>query len=486
MAVGYADANIGTSWWSRPSGGREVLRVAAPLIVSSLSWTVMTFVDRMMLDWLSGAAMAAAFSAGMLWTAVLCLPLGICMFANTFVSQYYGAGQHERIGAAVWQAVWIAIGFSPLMLAAIPLAPWIFSQADHGPESYAYEVEYFQILCVGAPALLISQAASAFYSGRGQTRVVMWIDAAAALLNVVLDYFWIFGYAGFPAWGVAGAAWATVVSLWVKTIFYVLLPLQRAYRKKYGTLSGLKPDFHLLGRVLYYGGPCGVQMLLDVAGFTVFILLLGRLGTTEAEATSMAFSISTVAFMPIWGLGLAVSILVGQHLGENRDDLAARATHTALFMAWGYMAFMSALYLFAPGIFLQGFQSDAGSLTPERAAVQQLAVNLLRFVAAYNLLDATFMIFVNAIKGAGDTQFVLRVSLVLALLLTVFSYLSVEVWHLGVYGCWMLITIWVWVAALTFYLRFRGGKWRTMRVIEGKNQDLAPIQSDLLPAVSAE
>ena len=108
------------------------------------------------------------------------------------------------------------------------------------------------------------------------------------------------------------------------------------------------------------------------------------------------------------------------------------------------------------------------------------------FVAAYNLLDATFMIFVNAIKGAGDTQFVLRVSLVLALLLTVFSYLSVEVWHLGVYGCWMLITIWVWVAALTFYLRFRGGKWRTMRVIEGKNQDLAPIQSDLLPAVSAE
>ena len=484
MAVGHADANLETSWWSRPSGGREVLRVAAPLIVSSLSWTVMTFVDRMMLDWLSGAAMAAAFAAGTLWTAVLCLPLGICTFANTFVSQYYGAGQHQRIGAAVWQTVWIAVGFTPFMLAAIPLAPWIFGLAGHGPEAHAYEVEYFQILCVGAPALLISQAASSFYSGRGQTRVVMWIDAAAALMNVVLDYFWIFGYAGFPAWGVAGAAWATVVSLWVKTIVYVLLPLQRAHREDFGTLSGLWPDLHLLRRVLYYGGPCGLQMLLDVAGFTVFILLLGRLGTTEAEATSMAFSISTVAFMPIWGLGLAVSVLVGQHLGENRDDLAARATYTGLHMAWFYMAFMSALYLFAPSIFLQGFQSDADGLTPERAAVQALAVNLLRFVAAYNLLDATFMVFVSAIKGAGDTQFVLYVSLALATLLTLFSYLSVEVWHLGVYGCWMLITIWIWVAAIIFYLRFRGGKWRVMRVIEPETLDPAATNAEFAAALA--
>ena len=99
----------------------------------------------------------------------------------------------------------------------------------------------------------------------------------------------------------------------------------------------------------------------------------------------------------------------------------------------------------------------------------------MRFVAASTLLDATFLILVNAIKGAGDTQFVLRVSLVLALLLTVFSYLSVEVWHLGVYGCWMLITLWVWIAALTFYLRFRGGKWRSMRVIEPENPDLARV-----------
>ena len=150
MAASQATSGSDGSWWSRPSGGRELLRVAAPLVISSLSWTVMTFVDRMLLNWVSGTAMSAAFSGSMVWFVVLCLPLGICMYANTFVAQYYGSGQHERIGLAVWQSVWIAIGFTPLVLSAIPLAPTIFGFAGHDPVAVAIEVEYFQILCVGA------------------------------------------------------------------------------------------------------------------------------------------------------------------------------------------------------------------------------------------------------------------------------------------------------------------------------------------------
>jgi MATE family multidrug resistance protein len=130
------------------------------------------------------------------------------------------------------------------------------------------------------------------------------------------------------------------------------------------------------------------------------------------------------------------------------------------------MVGISLLYVFAPGIFLHGFVSQATATAAESAAVYALAVTLLRFVAGYNLLDATFMTFVSAIKGAGDTVFVLRVSLVLAALLAGLSYLSVVVWDFGVYGCWLLITGWIWIAAITFYLRFRQGKWRSMRVIE--------------------
>jgi MATE family multidrug resistance protein len=420
----------------------------------------------MMLNWMSGTAMAAAFSASVAWFSVICLPLGICAYANTFVAQYEGAGQRERIGLVVWQAMWVAIGFTPLAVLCYALAPPLFALADHTPETLAYEVEYFQIMCFAAPPMLIAQAGAAFYSGRGQTWVVMIVDAAAALLNLVLDYCWIFGYYGFPEWGLAGAAWATVLSTWVKAVAYVLLPFQRKHRVEFGTLSGLRFDRELVNRILYYGGPSGFQMLLDVTGFTVFILLIGRLGSVEAEATSMAFSISSLAFMPIYGLHLAVSVLVGERLGENRDDLAAQATYTTLHIALLYMLLISILYVLAPGIFLRGFYPDAASLDTGQVAVMQLAARLLQFVAAYNLLDATLMVFVGALKGAGDTQFILRVSLVLAALLAGFSWLSVEVWQLSVYGCWVLVVLWVWGAAATYFLRFKQAKWRQMRVIK--------------------
>jgi multidrug resistance protein, MATE family len=475
MMLTYPTANSNGSWWSRPSGGREVLRVAAPLVVSSLSWTIMTFVDRMMLNWVSGTAMDAAFTASIAWFAILALPLGICAYANTFVAQYDGAGKQERIGHVVWQAHWIAIGLGSLFLIVIPLAPAIFKLAKHTSEVYAYEVQYFQILSACGPAMLISQAGASFYSGRGQTWVVMIVDAAAALLNLALDYAWIFGYYGFPEWGVAGAAWATVVATWIKAIVYVLLPLQRKHWARFGTVAGMRLEPELIRRIVYFGWPSGFQMLLDVMGFTVFIFVLGGLGTVAKQATSMAFSISSLAFMPIYGLHLAVSVLVGERLGENRDDLAARATYTTMHISWIYMAIISLLYIFMPDLFLVGFFPDASATSVDQVEVKNLAATLLLFVAAYNLLDATQMVFVGALKGAGDTQFLLRVSLELATLLGAFSYFSVEVWQLDVYGCWTLIVFWCLLAAITYLVRFREGKWRRMRVIESTPGIAEPV-----------
>jgi MATE family multidrug resistance protein len=458
------------TWWGRASGGREVLRVAAPLVISSLSWTVMTFVDRMFLNWVSTDAMTGAFNAANVWLILLCLPLGMCTYANTFVAQYDGARHAERIGVIVWQAVWLAIACTPLFLVAHPFATTIFSAAKHSAGVTTTEVQYFRIMCWGAPGMLIAQAAAAFYSGRGQTQVVMWTDTLFALLNVVLDYCWIFGVAGFPEAVVAGAAWSTVVSLWLKAATYLILFMLPRHRARYGTLAGLRFDPHLFGRLLYFGGPSGLQMVLDMTGFTVFIMLIGRMGVESAASTNIAFSISSLAFMPIWGLHLAVSVLVGERLGENRDDLAARATYTTLQVAWIYMVIISALYVLLPQVFLLAFFPQSSELTAEQLSVHQLTVVLLRFVAAYNLLDATLMIFAGAIKGAGDTLFILRVSLVLAALLTSATWLAVEVFQLGVVGCWVLITLWVWTAAIVYAWRFWQGKWRSMRVIESDSE----------------
>lgn len=452
-------------WWRKPAGGQEVLRLALPMVISSLSWTVMTFVDRIFLKWVSDDAMAAAFSSSAVWFVLLCLPLGVCAYANTFVSQYFGDKQFLQIGPAVWQAIWVALILCPAIMITSPLAPAIFAFAGHTTSIQAEEVRYFQALNWGVGGMLVSQAAATFYSGRGKTGVIMVVDTLFALLNVFLDYVWIFGLWGFPEDGISGAGYATSVALWLKALTYVLLILQSKHRREFGT--GLfRLDWKRWGKLWYYGGPSGLQMVLDVVGFTTFVVLVGRLGGTESAATSMAFSISTLAFMPIWGFGMAAGILVGQHLGENRPELASRATWNSLALGMAYMIMISVMYLVVPNWFLYWFFVGGDQKSGMDSEVGRLATSLLQFVAAYNLFDAMLTILANAVKGAGDTIFVLIVSLIMGCALAVFSWLAVEVWQSGIYQCWAIIVVWVWILGVIYLLRFMQGKWKKMRVIE--------------------
>ena len=470
-----------TDWWRRPGGGAEVFRVAIPLVISSLSWTILTFVDRVLLSHWSGAAMASSFIGSNAWWAMVCLPVGICSYTGTFVAQYYGSNQSKRIGSAVWQGVWFVLAVTPLLLLVIPFAEVIFSQADQDSESIAMQTEYFQILMFAAPGMLLGNVLSCFYSGRGKTVVLMVIDTIFSIVNLVLDYWWIFGLtvAGteiFPSMGIAGAGWATAVSLWGKAIVYMILFLLPKKRAEFETYRA-RLDLKLFRRMMYYGGPSGLQMLLDVIGFFVFLMMVAQLGAVEKEATSMAFSIGSLAFMPIVGFGMAVSILVGQYLGDSKEKIAVQSAWTSVHIAWAYMLFIAVLFVGFPELLLSHFFTDelaaesAATMTVDELELHQqqvydMGVVLLCFVAGYNFLDAMLIVFVSAIKGAGDTRFVLRVSMVMASALAILSYLAVERWNLGIYGCWAIIASWIGGMGIVYFLRFLQGKWKSMRVIE--------------------
>ncbi len=437
--------------------------MAMPLVMSSLSWTLLTFIDRIFLTWWSTQALAASFPAALLWWTSICFPMGTCMYVSTFVSQYHGAQQRKWIGPIVWQGVWLGVLASLVVTLLLPFADVIFEAARHSPAVIEQEVAYFRVLCLGTAAILVSYSLSSFFSGQGMTWVVMLVDGAAAVLNMLLDYLWIFGKWGFPAMGIEGAALATAVAFWIKVAVYVWLILRVRHREQCRT-DLWKINRRLLGRLLYYGAPSGLHMMLEVGGFTIFVFLIGRLGELELAATNMAFNVSSVAFMPVFGLATATQILVGQNQGRGRSDLAARATWTTLLIAIGYMGFISSLYVLVPDLFLFGFfaQSD-----PEHAErIHSLAVVLLRYVAAYNIFDALNLVFSYAVKGAGDTHFVSLVSLVMALLLGVGTWFGVTYLRWRVDGCWTFITAWLCLLGCIYVVRFMQGSWRSMQVIE--------------------
>jgi multidrug resistance protein, MATE family len=434
------------------------------LVVSMSSWTVMNFMDRMFLLWHSEESVAAVLPAGMVHFAMICFPLGIASYVNTFVAQYHGAGHPKRVGSAVWQGARLGLFCIPIFLATIPLAPWIFRLAGHGPALVAEETIFFQTCCLGAGAEIIAASLAAFFTGLGINRVVMIVDTVAAIINGVLDYCLIFGHWGLPEMGIQGAALATVISLWFRVVAYGGLMMLPRYRVPFHLWDGRAFNWSLTRRLLRYGGPNGLQLLIDVAGFTLFLLVMGRLGENALAATNLAFNVNTLAFVPMLGLGVALSTIVGQQLGRNKPHLADRATWTGLWMAMLYMGGMALVYVLFPGVLLWGHAK--GTSPAEFIPLRDTTIVLLRFVAVYCIFDSMNVVFSGALKGAGDTRFILITSMLMTPLPLATAYLGMRFFDGGLLWCWTVITVWISAMGFIYCGRFLQGHWRHFRVIE--------------------
>jgi MATE family multidrug resistance protein len=441
-----------------------VLKISLPLIVSTSTLSVMLFLNRMFLLQHDMTEMAAVMPAGMLHFTLVSLPLGIALYVNTFVAQYHGANRPERIGPSVWQGIWLGVACVPIFIASVPLASTIFAYAGHEPEMARLETTFYRIVASGAGGEVIAASLAAFFIGRGKTHVAMIVDSLSTILNGVLDYLLISGHCGFPALGIRGAGYATLIALWVRVAIYIGLLMRAKYRGKFRLWSGRRLDWPLMRRLLRYGGPNGLQMLIEIFAFTIFLLLTGQLGKLEMSATTLAFNINTLAFFPLLGLGQGLSTIVGHQLGQNRPDRANRASWTAFWIASVYMGIMACIYLFVPDVILLAHESVVKP--KEFTALRDMVVILLRFVAFYCIFDALNVVFVSTLKGAGDTRFILVTSACMSPPPVLATWIGIKYYGLGLYWCWIVITAWVILLGIIYFIRFLLGYWREMRVIE--------------------
>ncbi|MBN2414288.1 MATE family efflux transporter [bacterium] len=446
------------------SGYRSVLTVSIPLILSTGSVTLQHFVDRVFLTWVSPDAIAAAMPAGILNYAIMSIFIGTSVYVSTFTAQYLGAGQQEKIGAYVWQGMYFALLAGVSVLPLLSLSADLFRIAGHAPAVQALENDYFRILLANGFAVTASSAIAGFFSGRGRTKIVMWESFITTAVNIVLDYLLIFGKAGFPELGIRGAALATVAAQYTRLTFYLILFFSRDNRERFRTLAAwrFRADYFL--QLIRFGLPNGVHFFLEMTGFTILILLVGRLGVTELAATNITFNINHLVFMPLMGLSMGVSVLVGNRIGEGRPDAARRLTWAASHIGFIFVALISLSYAFLPDLFLAPYKANAGGA--DYTTISDMAAKLLKFVAVYSLFDCMNIIFSAAVKGAGDTRFVMWISVLLSWgIMVIPSYLAITRFNGTIFWLWTFATLYIVLIGLIFMARFLGNKWETMSVI---------------------
>ncbi|MCA1808936.1 MAG: MATE family efflux transporter, partial [Lentisphaerae bacterium] len=424
---------------------------------------LMHLVDALFLSWFSADAVAAVVPSSMAAYLLLSPFVGTVGYGSTLVAHYVGSGNVSRAYAAIWQSIYLAVAAGLLILPVGFLSDTLYDIVGHDPAVRLLEAQYFRLMCWGSVTALLGSAVSGYFSGKGATRTLMFVQLFAFACNAVLDYLLIFGKLGLPRMGVSGAALATILAQLINALILLVIFLADDGR------SG-RPwrdrafEWPLTRRLIRFGFPNGVRFGFEMLAWTMFLFFIGRLGRIELAASSIVFRVNGLSFFPIVGLGHAVAILVGQSQGRRDPASSIRLTRTGLRMAQIWMFMAALIYLLFPRQILIMF---AGGQAPDAEFDQVVRIGaiLLRFVAAYSLVDAYNIIHTSALQAAGDTRWTMMVAVV-ANGAFLGALMLAEHLGCGLWWNWLLATAFVMTTALIWHTRFRRGRWKEIRVIE--------------------
>jgi MATE family multidrug resistance protein len=440
----------------------RLLSIALPMVVSQASDSLMMFVDRVFLSRVGELHLAASMAGGLTMFMLSSFFVGTVGYVTAIVAQYYGAGRYEQCGEATFQSILVALACYPLLLALSPLVRYLFLLAGHAPRQIELGYLYFQTLIFGSVFLVLRYALAGFFLGVGRTTVVMVSNLVGMWINIPINYVLIFGKLGFPAMGLQGAAIGTIAGN--ATIFGILLSfyLRGANREQFATgrSTGFRPP--IMGKLLRFGVPAGFEMFLSVTAFNLFVQFMHSYGTVVAAAVTITFNWDIVAFIPMLGMSYATTALVGQNIGAGDREEARRSTYVALRVAWVYSGTMVLLFVFGTRFLVGAFSSGFGA---NASRIASLAMVMLRLAALYTLADSAQLVFTGALRGAGDTRWVMRTSIGLHWIFSGIAVFMIRFVKADPVTVWLVFIFFVVGLGLVMFLRFRGGKWREIEMI---------------------
>jgi len=436
--------------------------LAVANVATTVAQTVMSVTDFYIVSLLPNAvaAQAAVSSAGLVFFSIFGFLLGAMVCTTTVVSQSLGAGRNRDCSAYAWQGFWISMLGGVAGFALWPFVPQMYALFRHDADVQEMESIYTQIRLLSLGVSGAQVALAHYFIGIHRPWANTHSAIASTVLNAVLTYAMALGAWGFPAMGVAGTAWATVIACVFRTVWLLIAMCYGSTAREFEARSTWRWDAEKVRRLLYVGWPSGVQFVLDISAWAAFqVWIIGMFGKTHLAATATVWRYTELSFMPAVGIGLAVSTAVGRAIGERRLHLAYRRTKLGTLLNMAYMGFMGLLFVVFGRPLMEIFSSDADVIA--------LGVELLIFAAVFQLFDAVAITYNNALRGAGDTRWPTVVGATQAWVIMIGGGWVMAKYfpHLGSRGPWIFATLFVVTIGVTLWARWRWAAWEKLDVI---------------------
>ncbi len=432
-----------------------MLKLAGPMIVTTISFTVMQFVDRFMVSRLGTNALAAVMPASFVTFVPGAFAMGAISSLNTYVSQSLGRGNKKECSNYFWQATYMGCTYFLFVLVIMwPMAPSIFKFMDQPTEVIGMEVIYFRIMLYAHLVVAVYWSSNQFYMGIHRPIITMYSSICAHIVNIVINYLLIFGKFGFPAMGIAGAAWGTCMGMMVGSIINISVLLSPGINTIFQTRKTFRLDFSKMYDLIRIGFPAGLGLMVNVAFWGVILFwLVGRFGTEVLAATSAVLAYTNLSVMPIVGISTALTASVGKMIGQGRKDLAIKQTDHCMRIGLIFMGFLGICFFVFRNSMMRFWSTD------ER--VIESGAQILMLAAVYQAFHAARVIYGGSLQGAGDTIWLAIVSGVgSVVILGIGGFLIVKLFpSIGSIGPWIAATFSIIVVGIANRWRFKSGKW---------------------------
>lgn len=462
---------------------REVIAMAWPIMLGAMSFAIMDFTDRVFVSRYgdangAGDSYLAAIGSSGVWSYTLGIFFfGVTGCVGTFVAQSYGRGELDKCARFAWQGVYVSFAAGAIGLLMLPMSGWLFHRMGHAPDVTALEITYFQIRLFGYTFLAWQAGMSGFFTSISRPKVPMIAAMIANFANIGLDYALIFGKFGLPELGIQGAAIATVVAQAGQALILHTVFLSKRVDREYQSRSTWRLDWVKTRDLFRIGWPSGIAGVTDVAAWAIFTsFIVGAFSTAQLAGHNGAIAYLHLMFIPLMGLNFAATAVTGQWIGRGNIDLAKQRAYVACGLGIVFMVTVGVTFAWNGRALLQLFTSDAVAV--------DVGATLLIFAATFAGFDVFTIVFMGALRGAGDTRWIMIVVTAGAYLVQLpLAALFAFGFGLEAKGAWLGATIYIIGLSGVFFWRFQSEKWRDIKIFSEDFDDPAvtPATSETVP-----
>ncbi|HEY0894570.1 MAG TPA: MATE family efflux transporter, partial [Cellvibrio sp.] len=434
---------------------KQLAVLGAPILIAQLAQMANGVIDTVMAGHASAEDLAGVAIGASLWVPVLLFFAGVLSALQPTISGHRGAGELHKIMPTTWQGIYIALVAMVVMVLLLVNTQPLLRILQLDVVTAAIADGYLDAFAWGVPALLLLTALRGLTDGLGHTRVIMVFSLISTLLNLPLNYVFIYGFDfiifQLPAMGGIGCGWATSIANWVATLA-LLVYLNRSATFKNFHLIGdwVAPAKSEIARLLKLGLPIGFTMFIEVSMFCMIALFLAPLGSTTVAGHQIVLNVTSVLFMLPLSLGMALTLRISFLVGAADHDEARLLARSSLLLAVGISCINAPILFF-------GREWLAGLYTSD-VSVQQVATTLFMLAALFQIVDVIQVTMINVQRGYKDTKtpmFIMLLSfwgicLPLGYVLTFKDWLTAP---LGAPGFWMALIAGLTCAALLLTVR---------------------------------